>query len=390
MTSISLAPTAAPSQGGLAHARAIVRKWLGPVDLEVVDLVLATIRANSEAGEAIALILIGGPSSAKTELLRCTFSLPQVHWISSLTPQTFLSGYLKQDGGRDKAQDKHLLKRLEGVSTLVIKDLASLRDLRPEARREVLAQVREIMDGLLAKEFGTGERAEWVGKLGLLCASTPDIEVDLAVFRRMGDRFLLCRMGGGGSNGRIEKGRRALDDQGREEEMRGEIRAAFREALEGAREATLAQRDDILAIADALAVARTPVARDENGGVLYLPETEEPPRLAKALANLGVALAGLRGREELGPEEVATLRRVARDTIPGVRRRILEFLASSPGSAEKGIKDALKTSCHRPLEDLRLLEAVTATREEAQRERGQPQFLYSLNPKFEILFRKIQ
>ena len=86
--------------------------------------------------------------------------------------------------------------------------------------------------------------------------------------------------------------------------------------------------ETLITLADLVAKARAPVQRDGySRDVVASPQPEGPGRLAKQLRQLLVGLCIVHGKHEPGEEELAILRKVARDTMPPFRAAILEALA---------------------------------------------------------------
>lgn len=164
--------------------------WLNLVDHYVIDLLLGFIIANLFKGpDPVHLYVVGPPSTGKTELVRSLFLYPRILTISTLTPQTLISG-IKGPGG-----SLLLLFNEDGKLFLVIKDFTSILEMRSEARQEILSQLREASDGYLSKSFGTGKRVEWSGKIAVLAGVTPVIDKHHWLHQILGERFLYYRIG---------------------------------------------------------------------------------------------------------------------------------------------------------------------------------------------------
>ena len=311
----------------LRKAKETVAAWLLLDDPRIVDIALAVPVANSAPGDPVWLVIVAASSGAKTEVIRGLSRCPQVYSLSSLTDRTFASGF------GDPAQSSLLPKLKEG-HTLTFKDFGSILSMRPDAKAEVLGQLREIYDGGYHKAFGTGRELTWEGRLGFLTASTPAIERHHSVIGELGERFLWYRL-------HIPEADReaisdvALEDSGRERQMREEIAQAFLDVIgdiDPAQVEAVACGDEIKAILkDAGNLAtwlRTPVARNPyDKSIEYQPLPEGPARMVKALLRLGRALAAVRGQDAIDLDVACLLAKVAQDSVPPKRLAAVRHLA---------------------------------------------------------------
>ena len=78
----------------------------------------------------------------------------------------------------------------------MLKDFGSILSMRPEAKAELLAALREIYDGKWTRVIGAdgGRTLSWAGKIGLLFGCTRVYDSYYGVISELGDRFLLCRL----------------------------------------------------------------------------------------------------------------------------------------------------------------------------------------------------
>jgi DNA-binding MarR family transcriptional regulator len=344
-----------PEPDGLAGLVATFRRHLYLPDPYPLEVAVATVVVHRLGGDPVWALLVAPPGSGKTEIIQALGGLPEVHALSSLTAQTFVSG---MKGRRDAS----LLRRLEetGKSFLVLKDFTTVLTMHREARAEILSQLREIYDGSFRKEYGTGETVEWEGRLGFLAGVTPVVDSHHTVTALLGERFVYCRFGGD----RREASRRALAQRGSEREMRAELREAvgsFVSSLElQAPALDPGTLERILAIADFATRARTGVERDASSGweIATLPSLEAPTRLAKQLAGLASALVVM-GLTE--PEALERVVRLGYDCVPPRRLAVLRLLdgAAAMQTPELSERVGLPTStCRRVLEDLAVLGLV--------------------------------
>jgi hypothetical protein len=160
----------------LEKTKAMVNKWLELDSDEIIDIALATHIANRFNADPMWMMIIGPPSNAKTEILRAFQRLESIYFLSSVTPQTFISGQNTTVGKGKKTRKKNvsLLPELTG-KTLILIDFTTILSMRHEPPDEILSQLREIYDGRIDKGFGTGATISWEGKIGVNSGMYPDL-----------------------------------------------------------------------------------------------------------------------------------------------------------------------------------------------------------------------
>jgi hypothetical protein len=311
------------STSGLEDVLAAYDDLLLMPDHGAVYVTLAGVVANYASGDPVWPLLVGPPGCGKSELVTSVVDAPDVWALSSLTPQTLLSGYEKTRDGKPAS----LLQRIGSFGILAFKDLTTVLTMNREARAEIIGQLREVADGKTEKSFGNGLRVEWAGKLGLVAGVTPVIDEQHAFLAVMGERFTLYRLP---EVNRRDIARRSLARRGHEPELRARIRTVVGGFLEqfrgcGPLSLPLELDEDLIVLADIVTRARSGVARDGySRDMLYLPEPEAPTRLAKQLAQLHAALLVVGA----GPEEAWRItRKVGWDSVPAVRCTVLDCLA---------------------------------------------------------------
>jgi hypothetical protein len=300
--------------------------WLYLKDHEVIDILLGAVVSNQFRGpDAINLNIVGPPSSTKTELLRSLSGYPSIYTISTLTPQTLLSGIKGSNGSL------LLNLRKDGKNVLVIKDLTSILEMRSESRQEIFGQLREIADGYLSKTFGTGKRIEWVGKLGLITGVTGVIDEHHGHNEILGARCLYCRVSNDNPKAMAERARRMA---GKEIKMRYQLKEITKQFLEQFNEPKIENvriseeiEGKLISLACFVALARTGVSRDHfHQIVTSVPEAEGPARLTKQLWILGAGIAAVQGKEEFDEGVYKVIKRVAMNSLPKHRNVILKVM----------------------------------------------------------------
>ncbi|MFI7426089.1 hypothetical protein ACIBPB_03805 [Micromonospora sp. NPDC049836] len=304
-------------------------RWLGKeYDLDALDAVLATAAVHHLTGDPTWLLVISGSGNAKTETVGALGGKAII--TSTITSEGALLSAASQ---KEKAKDATggLLRRVGTNGTLVIKDFTSILSMNRDSRAAVLAALREVYDGRWERNVGTdgGRTLTWSGRMVLIGAVTTAYDAAHGVISAMGDRFALVRMDS--TSGRREAGRQALANVGREVEMRTELETAassILDALDGCRaDLTDDDMNELLDVADLVTLARTAVERDYQGNVLDAHAPEMPTRFAKQLGQI------IRGGMALGMSREHARRialRVARDTMPPLRRLVLLDVADNP------------------------------------------------------------
>lgn len=345
------------------EAHATFTRWLGAeYDLAVLDAVLAAAAVHQLTGDPVWLLVISGSGNAKTET------------VIALTGSAIITSTITSEGAllsaasqKERAKDATggLLRRIGTNGMLVIKDFTSILSMNRDSRATVLAALREVYDGRWERNVGTdgGRTLTWSGRMVLIGAVTTAYDAAHGVIAAMGDRFALVRADS--TEGRRAAGLQALANVGREGKMRAELAAAATKLLSEV-DISLAKlgssdMDELLDVADLVTLARTAVERDYQGNVLEAHAPEMPTRFAKQLGQI------LRGGLALGMSREHARRiafRVARDTMPPLRRKVLIDVADYPGTncaqAVKRLQRPRKT-LDRVLQELHLLGLLTVT-----------------------------
>jgi hypothetical protein len=362
----ALAPSTPTDISGqhLAAARKAYRRWLGEeYDLGALDAVLCTAAATSLAGDPPWLQVIGGSGVAKTETI---IPLERAGAIitSTITGEAaLLSGTAQKEWAKDATGG--LLREAGQEGLLVIKDFTSILSMNRDTRALVLAALREIHDGHWSRRIGGegGRIIPWKGRLVIIGACTTAWDAAHQVIATMGDRFLLVRARPG-KDGRRAAGLQAMRNVRSETTMREELGDVVEKAL-GCIPATgqIALTEDeeiqVLDVADIITRARTAVERDFQGNPEFAHALEMPTRLAKQLVQVA------RGGMALGmprAEAMATVDRVAADTMPPLRLRVLEDVSVNPDTPTAEVVKRLqlpRKTVDRVLQELHLLELLT-------------------------------
>jgi hypothetical protein len=294
-----------------------------------VEVVVGAMVANLLPGDSVWLLLVGPPASGKTEILSSLCQVPDVYETSTITEPGLLSG----STSRTEGSTGGLLAEIGAFGHIICKDFTSVLSMSSETRSSLLAALREIYDGKWIRRLGSGggRTLGWSGKVGLLAGVTETIDRHSAVIGAMGERFVLYRMPELSNDGRLEQGRAAMANAGRQEEVRRELAIAMRQFfahLHLPKEPPRLSADDgerLITLSDLATRCRSAVERDGRDREIELvPQPEAIGRMQAVFTQVvrGMRVAGI------ADDEIDRLTRaLALDSIPKVRHLVVQFLA---------------------------------------------------------------
>jgi hypothetical protein len=275
--------------------------------------------------------------------------LPNVHPIDTVTKNTFISGRITEKG--ETRGKEGLLERIGDNAIMVFPDFSTVLEGDRHQRNEIFAQLRRIYDGELRREFGAElPNTSWAGRLTIGAAVTPAVDKYSSVFSSLGDRFVLIRWPRVGD---VDAGLRAMDQDhaAKNAAMQAAVHGVFT-MMEGAPipDADLNTKRSLAALAEVIAVGRTPVERDYRNPttVLVDPSPESNTRLPQQLAQIAKGSARLEGRATVTDVDILIAHRVAFDTLLPVRAAALQAIATG----RKMAGDVSRSTMWRALRDL--------------------------------------
>jgi hypothetical protein len=290
------------------------------------------VASRLAGGDPLWGLVVGGPSSGKTEMIRALVRAEDDH-LDEVTA----AGLLSWTSGKNP-RATGVLTRLPSPGFATIGDLSTLLAGSDRGQRDMTyAMLRRVYDGKVARELGNArEPLRWEGKLSLLAAVTPDVDRYASHSDALGPRWLYCRIPELSQQGRrlaSELARRNVTDLDRHRTATSEIVAGVIEDASWRlgeiedRDSLASRIDDIAIVA---AAGRTAVPRSGYGAREILGEAvrEEPMRLVGQLTMLNAGLLAL-GLDHY--EALRLVQRCALDSMPLTRRKVLGAL--SPGEA---------------------------------------------------------
>jgi len=338
----------------------IIRETYLVIDPGIVRVVCAAVIAHRLPADPVWLFIVAGSGSGKTEFLNAVGTATDVVPLSSLTPNTFISG--QQRVGKETSL---LLKINNGI--LSFKDFTSVLSMRDEDRNAIMGQLREIYDGSYKKAFGTGEEINWKGKISMLAGVTTKIHITQYMYAAMGERFIMYHFD---QPDRIEVARRAMHNADTIIEKREFIQKLFKTFLD--EELPIPDslpdigdelKEEIILLADLTTRARSSLERNYRSPqqeITFRHDLEMPTRFSIQLCVLAAALK-IVNDNEIGPIERNIIYKIGLDSIPHNRRMCLQQLLQHSSVETSEIATLLGFSTdtvRRWLEDLDALDIV--------------------------------
>lgn len=294
-------------------------------DMVSLKVVLSAVLSFYSSAKPVWLFVVAPPSCMKTEFISPLSFLQDIYPVSSLTPATLLSGY---DDKTNKKLEPSLLMKL-GSAILTFKDFTSILSMKAEARLEIMGQLREVYDGEVNKDFGTGKRISWKGKIGFVSGVTEKIDETSAIKSQLGERFINYRPLV--PNG-ISSAVRAITLQNsaiEADQKIGETIRFFFNSIDKKKEIKLSTKmiTKIANLAQIVVKIRAGIPIDSySGDLLYVANEEGPARLASQLSTLAKGLAIINGRDSVTDEEYKIVLKCGLDSSTKQRLMIVNHL----------------------------------------------------------------
>jgi hypothetical protein len=251
---------------------------------------------------------------------------------------------------------------------MICADFSTILSINRNHRASILADLRRIYDGHLRKEFGTADNPqlrEWRGRITFLVAATPDVDRHYGVFQSLGERFVMVRWARPGGT---EAAMWAMnqDTAAAKSELNRAVQRLIRSLRKVSPQLTQCLRTKLACLSELVVRARTQVPRDgRSKQILSAPEAESATRLAQQLAQLAKGSASIAGRDTVTEEDYAIALRAGLDSVPPIRRKIIDVLAGgrpltaiqpplSPSTLSYAVEDleALELLCNNTLSPL--------------------------------------
>lgn len=370
-----------------------VHDYLLIADKHIIKLVPALLITHRLTGDPVWTFFVAPPGGSKTEFIKAMNDLENVHSVSSLTSKTLVSG-ARAAGSSDTSL---LLKIQSGYMTF--EDFTTLLAEKEEASI-IMGQLRAIYGGKFDKEFGTGQRVVWEGKVTLIAGATYAIHGQRQVFSKMGERFIIYNIQ---QPDRDEVTRRAIDNHEKFdiEDKRKKLGSTLKILID--EEIKIPDRlpkiseklkTTLVSIAEFTTRARSHVERDYSSPkkeIVEIYPPEMPTRLAAQLLKIAQSFMVINhyntGEYNLLEEDIECLKRLCVDGISPAKRLIIVELAKyeeidGPALAMK--LNMPSTTIDRYLQDLDALKLLDRSKG------GNRRNIWSMKPNYRELVASIE
>ena len=307
----------------------------------VIDLSLAVALGIHTKGDPIWLMIVGGSSSGKSEIIQMLDQVKNVHPVSNMTENTFLSGARSTDG-----KETSLLRSMGKKGVITMKDYTSILSMRSEKREVIAGQMREIFDGHIVKKTGNGVNPEWKGKMNFIGGVTDAIYSSEGESAGMGRRAIMYCMPQQDRMKTLNRSRQNTNDA---QEKRDKIKQLAHDYMEyaiaGVQEKVLPNIDEelsqeLMELANFSTHARSPTERNFKGELTLVHDAEMPMRVSQQLHQIAQLLMYM--HDGVLPEFCREgLRKIAFDNIPKLRKQSLIYLAKYRRVTSKGLAQKL-------------------------------------------------
>lgn len=308
----------------------------------ILDVVCAIAIATKLKSDPLWLLIVGGSSSGKSELIGILGKVPFNHPISSMTENTFLSNMRTSDG-----REASLLHRIGVNGMITMKDYTSILSMRSEKRDLIVSQMREIYDGKLDKEAGNGNPQHWEGKINWIGAVTDSVYLREDESAGMGRRTINYIMPQQDRKATTRKARKNNADIMEKRIALQDVFAQYIEEMIAKIDGAMPDIDDDLAeelinLADFTTRSRTPTERNYRNELVLVPDAEMPMRVFHMFQTLAKVFTFMNGGETLGEDYKKILYKLAFDSIPKQRMLTLRILAKYTSITTKGAAQELR------------------------------------------------
>lgn len=374
---------------------------IGIVNAETLKIITTIIvSANLHLNPPLWLLLIGVPSSFKTELVGLFGAMDGVYTLDTLTENAFCSGYVPPDG----SETQDLLPLLDNKA-FIIKDLNTLFSMNEEMVKKILGDLTSIFDGKFQKFTATRGLVEYNSLFSMIGCITPSILIKHYNYAtQLGPRFLFLRL----PNLTEEEMQTGFKKSWNETDRKGKIIKTrqvvssyctqlinkIKQHKNGFEAEKIQNKINSIAkfICNARGVAITGKAsfqNEEGESIEYYEikdwQVEHPWRILNQIKHLLQILSFIDGKSSADEEEISLIRPIILSTMPVDRAEVLRILVLKCGLSatelSKEIRKSAKT-IRRTLKELEALEIIDCYKDSEKYKSNKIPYLYFIREEF--------
>lgn len=296
---------------------------MGRHEEEVLAAMFATVFSTVLPGDPLWMFVVGPPGSGKTLLCKAFDGSPHIHYESTFTAQTLVSGFRTPTG-----EDPSLILKLK-YRTLVLKDYTEIISMAVSPREELYGRLRGAYDCNIRVPYGNGITREYRGYHFAMIAGVTDA-IHAHSRAALGERFLKMELLPENHDPE-EQIRASIDRMSQSVESDSilmEITADFldrdRDKLKPAGVPAWV-KDRVVALSQLVAYLRASVDRT-GGDPSYRSRPEIGTRLSNQMIRLGRSLGIVYNKSQIDKRIYAIMERVALDTARGWNVDILQSM----------------------------------------------------------------
>lgn len=314
----------------LETAKDKILQYLYFEDSDIIDIVLAAAISYTYESGPVWIILVGPPSSGKTEILRSIKGYKDTIFIESITDRTLFSGRPNAYGILEKNNSP--------FSLLINKDFGSILSKPSGEKGLILQQLRGIYDSEYHDATGSGKAPiEWHNRLNFISACTQDIESNSnqEILSDLGERFIYYKIKPENDETARFKAKRIMQCDTSDRNVRyivSKNMLGVLKAYDGFDGTHIKIPENIAnTLIDLCTIAVKARTRIKRSGfnkkvIEYHTSPECAIRMLKSIKGLLIGLTTIRGKKESDIEDLKTIARVILDSIPTYKKIILKII----------------------------------------------------------------
>lgn len=368
----------------LPELQSVVEKYLLLADKNIIKFLTSVYVANKMTSLTPTWVfLVGASSGGKSTLLEPFSYIESSFFIDDLSGKTLFSGMRSTHG-----QENSLIYKIPPNGMVFITDFTLMLDKEETTAKEIMSQLRLIYDGKFKSFKGNSENQDWQGRFGLVAGVTTAVYEKQQQYAALGERMVYYFFD---QPSRSEATERALNNIDKTQAIKEEIGKAFSEYMiqylhPSLYEVSMEVKKNLISLSDLATRARSSVSRkrySRDNPITHINALEMPMRMAKQLLNVGQGLMNLNDDHKLNEADGKILYKIALDSIPMERRRVMEKLTLFMQSDVSGIAAALGLPYDTVKLHLEDLSALGVLIQHKQATAGR--FYYELKPEFRDL-----